>query len=401
MPMPAKRLKELDILRALGIFLIVFYHLPEDLALPLSQDPAVRAALGYVGLFGMALFFFLSGFSIDLNNRGLITQTDVSRFFYKRMKRIYPLYWVSLIISFLAILVIIPALHVSLLPTLQASLLGQNGLSQSDVMICLLGAQVLLYPRFINMPNRWFIGTILICYLLYPPIAYFSKNDVRRVILVSAILFLCLVAAYIVFNVVGDVHLYIYFCVFTAGIIANRANLFYNGAITNRLVASCALIVTFLIFAQAALNYPRDGAPLDVGLGPGLNNLAGSGVYLVYLTTISLLFVVVAFYVAKARSPRLGSRAGAFFFFAAVASYSVFLFSQQFVVGLQFTLQRVLPFGELEIAAIVVFVGLPVLFAISYYEQRAEPKAVNKILEFIRPTVLREHLRHTLLRRER
>jgi len=107
------------------------------------------------------------------------------------MKRIYPLYWVSLIISFLAILVIIPALHVSLLPTLQASLLGQNGLSQSDVMICLLGAQVLLYPRFINMPNRWFIGTILICYLLYPPIAYFSKNDVRRVILVSAILFLC------------------------------------------------------------------------------------------------------------------------------------------------------------------------------------------------------------------
>jgi peptidoglycan/LPS O-acetylase OafA/YrhL len=89
--MPAKRLKELDILRALGIFLIVFYHLPEDLALPLSQDPAVRTALGYVGLFGMALFFFLSGFSIDLNNRGLITQTDVSRFFYKRVKRIYPL----------------------------------------------------------------------------------------------------------------------------------------------------------------------------------------------------------------------------------------------------------------------------------------------------------------------
>jgi peptidoglycan/LPS O-acetylase OafA/YrhL len=116
-------------------------------------------------------------------------------------------------------------------------------------------------PQIIDMPNRWFIGTILICYLLYPAIAYFSKNDVRRVILVSAIVFLCLVAAHIAFNVVGDVHLYIYFCVFTAGIIANRANLFYSGAFKSRLVASCALIVTFMIFAQAALNYPRDRAP--------------------------------------------------------------------------------------------------------------------------------------------
>lgn len=401
MLIPAKRLKELDILRATAIFLIVFYHLPVDLALPISQDPAVQTALSYVILFGMALFFFLSGFSIDLNNRGITTQTDVARFFYKRAKRIYPLYWVALTLSFLAILVIIPALHVSLLPTLQASLLGQqsHGLSGSDVIICFLGAQVLLYPRFIDMPNRWFIGTILICYLLYPVIAYFSKNDIRKVALVSAILFLCLVAAQFTFNIVGDVHLYIYFCVFAAGIIANRANLFYSGALKSRLVASCALLVTFMIFAQTALHYPREGASLDAGLS--LNNLAGSVAYLVYLVAISLLFVVVAFYIAKACAPRLSNRAAKFFFFAAVASYAVFLFHQQFVVGLRLALQRVLPFGAVEIAAIIVFVGLPALFTISYYEQREEPEAVRKILEFIRPSILRERLRYTFLKREK
>lgn len=400
---PAKRLKELDVLRATAIFLIVFYHLPGDLALPISQDPAVRTALGYVGLLGMALFFFLSGYSIDLNNRGLTTQTDAARFLVKRAKRIYPLYWVALTMSFLAILVLIPSLHVSLPQTVQASLLGQQShvLSPSDVIICFLGAQVLLYPRFIDMPNRWFIGAILICYLLYPMIAYFSKNDVKKVILVSAIVFFCLVAVQITLNLVGDVHLYIYFSVFAAGIVANTSNMFYSGAIKSRLAASCAFIVIFMILAQTAVHYPREGAPLEIGLGSGLNNLAGSAVYLVYLTIISLLFVIVAFYVAKARAPRLGSRAGAFFLFAAVASYAVFLFHQMFVVGLRVALQRVLPFGAVSIVAVIVFVGLPVLFVISFYEQRAEPEAVNKILEFIRLSILRERLRHTFLMRKR
>jgi peptidoglycan/LPS O-acetylase OafA/YrhL len=387
---PAKRLRELDILRATAIFLVVFFHLPTDLNWQMPNEGFISTAFGYAVWLGLALFFFLSGFAIDLNNKGITTRNDAGTFFGKRAKRIYPLYWVALTSSLLVPLVLLPLLHMSLSQVVQSGFIDLKtyDFSAKGVVICFLGAQVLLYPRFINLPNRWFVGTILICYLLYPIIAYFGKNDIKRILLVSIALVLCLLAARATLNIVGDDRLYLYFGFFIGGIIASRANLFYSGVVNKRVVASFSLLLTLLFLVKAVLGYPAQGAYLNFGLEPSLNNAAGY----VYMYIFGLLFIVVAFYVAKTRAPALGPRAVAFFFCAATASYAVFLFNQQFVVGLRLALERLLHIGVVEIGIIVIFIGLPVLFIAAFYEQRAEPSVVNKAILSLKQSSLWKRL---------
>jgi peptidoglycan/LPS O-acetylase OafA/YrhL len=396
---PAKRLRELDILRATAIFLVVLFHLPTDLNWQMANGGVVATVFGYVVSLGLALFFFLSGFAIDLNNKGITTRNDTGTFFRKRAKRIYPLYWVALTSSFLALLALLPLLHTSLSQVVQVGFIDQKtyDLSISGVIICFLGAQVLLYPRFIDVPNRWFVGTILICYLLYPVIAYFGKNDVKRILLVSIALGLCLLAARATLGILGDDRLYLYLAFFVGGIIASRADLFYSGVVKKRVVASFSLLVPLLILVKAVLGYPAQGA-LNFGLGPNLNYAVSNAVGLVYTYVVGLLIIIVAFYVAKTRAPALGPRAAAFFFCAATASYAVFLFNQQFVVGLRLALERLFHLGAVETGLIVIFVGLPVLFTAAFYEQRAEPSAVNKAVLSIKQSSLWKRLRTPLRR---
>jgi peptidoglycan/LPS O-acetylase OafA/YrhL len=397
---PAKRLRELDILRATAIFSVVLFHLPTDLNWQIANGGVVSTVFGYAVSLGLALFFFLSGFAIDLNNKGITTRNDTGTFFGKRAKRIYPLYWVALTSSFLALLALLPLLHTSLSQVVQAGFIDQKtyDLSISGVVICFLGAQVLLYPRFIDVPNRWFVGTILICYLLYPIIAYFGKNDIKRILLVSIALVLCLLAARATLDIVGDDRLYLYLAFFVGGIIASRADLFYSGVVKKRVVASFSLLVPLLILARVVLGYPAQGAYLNFGLGPSLNYAVSNAAGLVYTYTIGFLFIIVAFYVAKTRAPALGPRAAAFFFCAATASYAVFLFNQQFVVGLRLALERLFHLGPVETGLIIIFIGLPVLFSAAFYEQRAEPSAVNKAVLSIKQSSLWKRLRAPLRR---
>ena len=286
--------------------------------------------------------------------------------------------------SILALLIVLSVLHISLSDVVQYGLIEQKtyDLSLGGIVLSFLGVQVLLGPRFINVPNRWFVGTILVCYLLYPVIAYFGKDDVRRILLVSAALVLCLLAARVTFNVVGDDRLYIYFGFFVGGIIVRRINLFYTGAAKKRVAASFSLIVPVIILAQLAQGFSRESA-VTVGLGLNMSYTINEVASVIFQSAVGFLFVIAVFYVAKAWAPRLSTRAARFFFFAATASYAVFLFHQQFLVGLRFFLEMAPHLGGAEVAFIVIVIGLPVLFTVAFYEQRAEPRAVKRIIDYV------------------
>jgi len=383
---PKNRLVELDIVRAIAIFIVVLFHMPFDLNSPLAEAPA----LAYMVLLGMALFFFLSGFSIDLNNKGIATRADLYSFFRKRATRIFPLYWVALASSILALLIVLSILHLSLSDVVQYGLIEKKtyDLSLGGFIISFSGMQVLLGPRFIDVPNRWFIGTILVCYLLYPIIAYFGKDEVRRIVLISAALVLCLLAARVTFNVVGDDRLYIYFGLFVGGIIVRRINLFYTGAAKKRVAASFLLIASVIILAQLTQGFTREG-PVTVGLGLNVSYVINEVASDVFLFALGLLFVLAVFYVAKAWAPRLSRRAAWFFFYAATASYAVFLFHQQFFVGLRFFLESSLHLGGTEVGFIMILIGLPVLFTVAFYEQLAEPRAVKRVIDYVERAISR------------
>ena len=154
-------------LRALAIIMIVIAH-----TVYYVTTPALLHVIGtlffYLVLFGLSLFFFISGFVLYYSHDGIETAADMLAFWKKRVTRIYPLYWLALISVF-----VLQTLNIT------KNLLD---LSLSSILIQVSGLQSLLAPRFINpIYTVWFVGVILIFYLIYPLIAYRSRNGAHLV----------------------------------------------------------------------------------------------------------------------------------------------------------------------------------------------------------------------------
>ena len=163
------RLPEMDILRALAILLIVFSHLPELLAF--DSTPVISTFKGFAVMFvnyfatlGLALFFFVSGFVIHRNNANTATRTEVIKFLKKRILRIFPLYWIAVGVYFL-IFGILP-LKTAFVTYPIASYLSTS-YSITDIAIYVVGLQGVLAGLITHpMPGLWFIGVILVYYLI-------------------------------------------------------------------------------------------------------------------------------------------------------------------------------------------------------------------------------------------
>lgn len=149
---------------------------------------------------GLSIFFFISGFSLFLNNKNINNVDDIINFYKKRVLRIFPLYLV-----FIVGLVLI------------------NKPSPSETLIYITGLQNLFYPVFIStFPVFDFVSAIIIFYLLFPFVVFFG--DYSKMLIFSLIPLLCF-AVLLYFNI-SDYLLLGYFSVFVAGIIASKANLY-------------------------------------------------------------------------------------------------------------------------------------------------------------------------------
>jgi peptidoglycan/LPS O-acetylase OafA/YrhL len=95
-----RRLWALDGLRGLAALAVVAYHY-------LDRGPSLYSELGQRhpwldwGRYGVQLFFIISGFVIFNSVRGTATR----RFFANRAIRLYPAYWVAVILTFTVVLV--------------------------------------------------------------------------------------------------------------------------------------------------------------------------------------------------------------------------------------------------------------------------------------------------------
>ena len=80
--------------------MIVIGHLTFYLAMPHLMAFSISTADNFLFLFGLALFFFVSGFVLEYNYSSIIETKDMVTFLKKRLVRIYPLYWLSFIAFF-------------------------------------------------------------------------------------------------------------------------------------------------------------------------------------------------------------------------------------------------------------------------------------------------------------
>lgn len=90
-----QRFLQFDILRSIAIIFIVLTHMHLFYNTPLYNSN-IFLSLGDWGLF---IFFFISGFLLTANNN-LKSKDKVLTFLKKRIKRIYPLYFISILLTY-------------------------------------------------------------------------------------------------------------------------------------------------------------------------------------------------------------------------------------------------------------------------------------------------------------
>jgi len=173
--------------RAVAILMIVASHLSYYFHSNLFGWNNVLGT--YLVLIGLGTFFFLSGFVLGYNNRKFNAWSDVASFFKKRLLRIYPLYLVALALAVGAFIPLPSQSHFSL--------------SSLQVLIYALGLQGLLAPRYVpDFYMFWFVGVILLSYLIYPLMMRYGSNNKVRLLLISAAIFALFLAIRLSFGIV-------------------------------------------------------------------------------------------------------------------------------------------------------------------------------------------------------
>lgn len=155
-----KRLLFFDILRIGAIVAIVLYHFCLSFGISPYGDENLVFNFFYLneGIFGVAVLIFVSGAVLEYTHSGLNDVDDICEFYIKRLARIYPAFWMSLVIG----LVLSPYFLQLPVFTLFCEFSGFSTWSGN-------------FGGVINGVG-WFIGLIVVLYFLFP----FLSASIRK-----------------------------------------------------------------------------------------------------------------------------------------------------------------------------------------------------------------------------
>lgn len=179
--MGKNRLMFLDIMRILAISFVVLTHISKTLhsyyfvLIPNIYDFGI-------GMFGVILFIITSGAVLEYNY-GSMEWRQIPRFLLKRIKRIYPIYWVSLALG----LMVKPILLKSNFIDILSQFSGFNAFTGK-------------WGGPINTVG-WFIGLIICLYALFPLLSHLCKKNPE--IFIAFSLFVSLSSRFY-FSISGD-----------------------------------------------------------------------------------------------------------------------------------------------------------------------------------------------------
>jgi Acyltransferase family. len=364
MPDSVHWLPELDVLRATAILFLQFYLICVGFVAPADT---FNYYFYWLGQFGLALFFFVSGYAIDLNNKEIRTRGDVGTFFRKRTRRIYPLYWLAL-----SVIVLGPHVY-SMAAGGQLVLPSPPTVALAATYI--VGAQELFSLVIPGYVYLWFVSAILMLYVMYPIIVrYTSENpthEIESVLVISTTIFAILIALNYVFSIIES-RFFLYYFVFITGIIASRTNVF-SAKVGPRRLFIIASFTFFITVAYQVLFNSR--LYLDMRFDPLIDILAH---YLVFVTT-DLLLILVIFQLARRYYNAAGGGIRSAISYIAYASFCMYLFQGIFLGPTPATFfEQHLNATRLPIVAFQIFVALPILIIFSFNLQRLADKVIPR-----------------------
>ena len=150
------------------------------------------------------------------------------------MYRIYPLYWAALIVH----VVVFEFLRISPGNT------SPYNIDFINFLVHITGFQV-FFPSY-HIQSMWFIGTILLCYFLYPIIIYYSKSSYS--ILIIAISLIIPFAMLKLSCSLMTTDFFVYYIVFIWGVLSRKINLFDKLWFNKQMLFLEAGLLIFLFF---------------------------------------------------------------------------------------------------------------------------------------------------------
>ncbi|MFX0079035.1 MAG: acyltransferase family protein [Candidatus Hermodarchaeota archaeon] len=198
-----QKLPEIDMIRIISILIVVVL-----IHIPLSYAYCFYVDLNQFGVFlvnnvgiyvAMGSFAFVSGFGLYLNpnNRNLNSSRKILAFLKKRFIRIFPLYWVAIILFLFFV--------------------GYLDIDPLYLLYHFLGLQIIVAPYFgPPMLTLWFIGIIVIYYLIYLVINL--RESIKWIIPASIVILFFFIFLNGIFGLV-EIRFFLYYLLFIFGMI--------------------------------------------------------------------------------------------------------------------------------------------------------------------------------------
>ncbi|AKB19972.1 hypothetical protein MSWHS_3109 [Methanosarcina sp. WWM596] len=394
-----KKIIAFDFLRALAIVMIIPAHLSNYL-FSIYGKLALYAFDPYFANMGLGLFIFMSGYLLYYNNHSIKSLQNVFDFYRKRLLRIYPLYWAALATFVLVFYVFAPRLNSGFVfPD------SENVFGLSNVLVHVLGLQILLAPTYASpMLTLYFVGLIICFYAIYPLLIMFSKST-KLLLLSSFIIYLGLFSISKTFNII-DHRFFMFFLIFVFGILTCKESQFgkavklsVKSPLTHILLAVLPVIFVLTIVTglrESMFLDPRVSVTIDTGSGTigssmirsMLDSMAGLlsinppllqfFIDTLFLNIFTILFCVFEYsFAMKFINDKLSRSLSSVFTYIATSSYCVYLFHRPFFTlwnsGTNFINSPILR------DVIMVFISIPLLFFVSYHVQTMEQNLKSSI----------------------
>ncbi|MFZ1898387.1 acyltransferase family protein [Methanoregula sp.] len=167
--MSTNRVLMFDVLRILAILLIVVAHVGQTLKIPpLLQSFGISPLSGGIGEWGIVIFLLISGCVLEYNYGKKVwdagTKFDYIQFIEKRLLRIYPAFWFSMLLAVILTTYVLTSANVL-----------------RDLILPLTGFYFFLTKLGSPAPPingvTWFVGTIVCLYLMYPLLSRILKRN--------------------------------------------------------------------------------------------------------------------------------------------------------------------------------------------------------------------------------
>lgn len=361
---------EIDILRTIAIFGVMIAHLWFFSSIIGSNFLFANLNFGWItATVGLILFFFLSGYSLMLKRPRFDKWEEVKIYFFRRIKAIYPVYWIALTVAYITESVFAQSL---LMPNLLV-------LNASQWAAFTSGLQIMFFQGVVQDPSLfWFVGTIVALYLIFPILIRYTSVSSRpfrsSLFIISALVFIGILTFGKFLNMLNMDQLFYYYWFFVLGIAAGYDNKLLD---LSRLKLA---IIAILFFIGVGMDYVLFDMSLPA-FQPLLQLVPSYFPTDLCAVLVGIATISFAFPIAKRIKVLFGPLSRPVVSRIARSTYPIYLFHPYFLF---FVMTVAAPYGPEAVALTVLFIGMPMAVGVSPYIQ----DLTNKSLSWVRSNVL-------------